>query len=168
MKYRQELSKKVNEIYSNEKIFNKILTKSSMTKLNLTSNRTSIDVTIDSDSSSEEILPEIDLIISNTGAQPDRNLYANLNVHECYRSKGPMGLAVKLLSSSSTDCLKQTSYGASSLKTTEKNFYILGNKSYGKQTNFLLRIGFEQVEEVFQLINEFQHESPTIYSKSVC
>jgi hypothetical protein len=38
--------------------------------------------------------------------------------------------------------------------TTEKNFFIVGNKSYGKQTNFLMKIGFEQVTEVFQLIHQ--------------
>ena len=33
-----------------------------------------------------------------------------------------------------------------------RNFYILGAKSYGRNANFLLRNGFEQVREVFTLI----------------
>jgi hypothetical protein len=48
--------------------------------------------------------------------------------------------------------LTQTSKGADILTNPEPNFYILGSKSYGKHSNFLIRIGLEQVQEVFTLI----------------
>ena len=38
------------------------------------------------------------------------------------------------------------------LRTTEPNFYVLGAKSYGRNTYFLLRTGFEQVRDAFALI----------------
>ena len=50
------------------------------------------------------------------------------------------------------DCLKQTSCGPDTLRNPEPDFYILGAKSYGRNSHFLLRIGFEQVREVFTLI----------------
>ncbi len=37
-------------------------------------------------------------------------------------------------------------------RTAEPNFYIIGAKSYGRNSTFLLRNGFEQVREVFGLI----------------
>ncbi len=42
--------------------------------------------------------------------------------------------------------------GGSLLRNPEPNFYILGAKSYGRNSAFLLRAGFEQVREVFALI----------------
>ena len=34
----------------------------------------------------------------------------------------------------------------------EPNFYLLGQKSYGRGSTFLLRTGFEQVRDVYTLI----------------
>jgi hypothetical protein len=149
LEQRRQLAANVNQIYTNERIFTKIFTNTVVTKF--TSSAT-IDITLDT--SPPQILENIDYVIANTGSQPDRSLYANLNIQECYRTKGPLALAVKLLSSNNADCLKQTNHGANSMLTTEKNFFIVGNKSYGKQTNFLMKIGFEQVTEVFQLIHQ--------------
>lgn len=95
----------------------------------------------------------VDHIIANVGYSPDNRLYRELQVHECYASRGPMKLAAALLSEgSSADCLTQTGKGPEVLKNPEPNFYILGMKSYGKNTNFLLRIGYEQISDVFTLI----------------
>jgi len=95
---------------------------------------------------------EVERVIANVGYTPDTNLYRELQVHECYASLGPMKLAAALLGTAGQDCLKQTSHGPDTLRTTEPNFYILGAKSYGRNSNFLMRLGFEQVREVFTLI----------------
>jgi hypothetical protein len=146
------LAENVNQIYINGRTFTKIFTNTVVTKFTSSSSSATIDITLNT--SPPQILDNIDYVIANTGSQPDRSLYANLNVQECYRTKGPLALAIKLLSSSNADCLKQINHGANSMLTTEKNFFIVGNKSYGKQTNFLMKIGFEQVNEVFQLIHQ--------------
>lgn len=98
-----------------------------------------------------------DRIIANVGYRPDNSIYSELQVHECYASDGPMKLAAQLLSQAgngSTDCLDQTSCGPESLQNPEPNFYILGSKSYGRGSNFLLSIGMEQIRDVFTLIGE--------------
>jgi thioredoxin reductase len=95
---------------------------------------------------------EVEKIIANVGYTPDRALYRELQVHECYASFGPMKLAALLAGSSSQDCLKQVCHGPESLRNPEPNLYILGAKSYGRNSNFLLRIGFEQVRDAFTLI----------------
>jgi len=94
---------------------------------------------------------EFDNIVANVGYRPDNSLYAELQVHECYASQGPMKLAA-LLSDASADCLEQSSQGAASLLTPESHFYILGAKSYGRNSNFLLAVGLQQIRELFTLI----------------
>jgi len=99
----------------------------------------------------------VDRIIANVGYRPDDSLYRELQVHLCYASEGPMKLAAALLSDKSSgngpvDCLTQESSGPASLLTTETNFYILGEKSYGRGSNFLLRTGLEQIRDLFTII----------------
>ena len=57
-----------------------------------------------------------------------------------------------LMSTASADCLAQESHGVDALKNPEPDFYILGSKSYGRNTTFLMRVGWEQVNEVFSLL----------------
>lgn len=103
----------------------------------------------------------VDWIVSLTGSVGDARLYRQLQVHECYATSGPMKLAAALLGSAAGDCLTQESHGAETLKNPEPDFYILGSKSYGRNNTFLLRVGWEQVDEVFSLIE------PTTFAEQV-
>jgi hypothetical protein len=94
----------------------------------------------------------VDRIIANVGYTPDTSLYRELQVHECYASLGPMKLATALLKQGNVDCLQVSPGGPDSLGNPEPNFWILGAKSYGRNSNFLLRTGFDQVRDVFALI----------------
>ncbi|MDH3423470.1 MAG: hypothetical protein OEN00_10800, partial [Gemmatimonadota bacterium] len=96
----------------------------------------------------------VDWILSLTGSVGDARIYRQLQVHECYATSGPMNLAAALLSASSADCLTQVSPGADTLKNPEPGFFIVGSKSYGRNTTFLLRVGWEQVDQVFSLIRD--------------
>jgi len=91
----------------------------------------------------------VDLVISLTGYVGDNALYRQLQVHECYATSGPMKLAAALLAEGGGDCLQQASHGLDTLKSPEPNFYMLGSKSYGRNNTFLLRVGYDQVDEVF-------------------
>lgn len=103
----------------------------------------------------------VDRIVSLTGSVGDARLYRQLQIHECYATSGPMKLAAALLGSAAGDCLTQESHGAETLKNPEPDFYILGSKSYGRTNTFLLRVGWDQVEEVFSLI-----ESPPLAERA--
>jgi len=94
----------------------------------------------------------VERIVANVGHRPDRALYEELQVHECYATQGPMRLAAALLGAPSADCLAQKSHGVETLRSPEPDFYILGVKSYGRTPNFLIRIGLAQVRELFQAI----------------
>lgn len=95
---------------------------------------------------------EVEKIIANVGYTPDTSIYRELQVHECYASLGPMKLAAALLGNKTNDCMKQTSHGPDTLRNPEPNFYLLGAKSHGRGSQFLLRLGFEQIRDVFTLI----------------
>ena len=94
----------------------------------------------------------VDRIIANVGYRPDRRLWEELQVHECYASQGPMKLAAALLGEASADCLSQSGHGAETLRNPELGLFILGSKSYGRDSRFLIRIGLEQIRDVFSLI----------------
>jgi thioredoxin reductase len=66
---------------------------------------------------------DVDRVIANVGYSPNSELYRELQVGD-----------------------------AASVRTAEPNYYILGSKSFGRNSQFLLRNGFEQVREVFALI----------------
>jgi hypothetical protein len=98
---------------------------------------------------------EFDRIIANVGFEPDNSLYQELQVHECYASKAPMKLAAQLLAAEAEaggDCLELGGFGPEVLANPEPGFFILGMKSYGTNSAFLLQTGHEQVRDVFRLI----------------
>ncbi len=99
---------------------------------------------------------EADRILALTGKVGDHMLYRQLQVHECWATQGPMKLAAALLAQSgdSGDCLDQTGLGAATLVNPEPGLFILGIKSYGRRSDFLMRVGWEQVDEVFGLLAE--------------
>jgi hypothetical protein len=75
-----------------------------------------------------------------------------------------MKLAAALSGASTADCLDQNSTGPQSLLNPERNFYILGAKSYGRNSRFLFRIGLDQIRDVFALIGD--RESLNLYESA--
>jgi thioredoxin reductase len=98
------------------------------------------------------ITRDVDRVIANVGYTPDATLYRELQIHECYATLGPIALAAALLKHAGGDCLSIPAQGAAVLRSPEPGFYILGARSYGRNSAFLLRAGFEQVRDVFTLI----------------
>jgi thioredoxin reductase len=91
----------------------------------------------------------VDRIVANVGYRPELEMTRELQVHLCYASEGPMKLAASLLAQSgSADCLTQESAGVDTLRSPEPDFFVIGAKSYGRNSNFLLRVGFEQLEAI--------------------
>jgi hypothetical protein len=116
---------------------------------------------------------EVDRVIANVGFRPDNSLSAELQVHECYATGGPMKLAAALMASprtsalspetrssdeasaaqeAYTDCLAMPSTSPQALLNPEPSFYILGAKSYGRNSTFLIHRGLEQIRDLFGII----------------
>ena len=104
-------------------------------------------------------------LVSHVGFRPSYDLARELQVHVCYASEGPMKLAASLLAArvaaessgdaaAAGDCLKQAAPGPELLTTPEPNFHVLGSKSYGRASSFLLMIGHKQVEAVVTLLKK--------------
>ena len=91
---------------------------------------------------------EADEVLVNAGFGPDDSIYRELQVHECYATRGPMKLAAALAGSKARDCLDTPVFGEEALRNPEPGFYILGHKSYGRSSNFLLETGYRQVADV--------------------
>jgi hypothetical protein len=99
----------------------------------------------------------IDTVLSCTGFRPDHSLSRELQVHLCWGSEGPMKLAAALLSAKGdgpADCLAGAPDGPDVLRSPEPNFFVLGNKSYGRRSDFLLGVGHQQVLDVMGLYSD--------------
>jgi hypothetical protein len=120
-----------------------------------------IEVTLRNSLTDETESVVVDRIIALTGYVGDHTIYRQLQVHECWATSGPMKLSAALLASSSVDCLAQTGQEVDVLRNPEPDFFILGAKSYGRNSTFLMRVGWEQVDEVFSLLNP----SPAIHGE---
>jgi hypothetical protein len=117
----------------------------------LTRRNGGIGVTLGNGAGSEEV--EVDRILALTGYVGDHVLYRQLQVHECYATAAPIDLSAALLGATAGDCLQQVAHGAEVLRNPEPGFFILGMKSYGRVNQFLMRIGWDQVSDVFSLLD---------------
>lgn len=94
----------------------------------------------------------VDRILALNGGVGDHALYRQLQVHECYATSGPMNLAAALLGDAGGDCLQIGAHGPDALRNPEPGFFILGAKSYGRNSQFLLGAGWQQVADVFEAL----------------
>ena len=97
---------------------------------------------------------EADQVIVNCGYGPDNAIYRELRVHECYESLAPMKLASALQGAGTSDCVSIPAFGADVLANPEPDFFIVGAKSYGRSSDFLLRTGYVQVSDVLARLAE--------------
>jgi hypothetical protein len=94
----------------------------------------------------------VDRVLALNGGVGDFSIYRQLQVHECYATAAPMKLSAALLGAAGGDCLEQQSHGPDTLTNPEPGFFILGAKSYGRNSQFLMRIGWAQVDDVMGLL----------------
>lgn len=107
---------------------------------------------------------EVDRIVAMTGYRPDNDFHRELQVHLCYATEGPMKLAAALLGSGSDgDCLARKDLPGDTLANPEPGYYIVGHKSYGRRSDFLLQTGIDQVRDIFKLVE--QDDSLDLYDE---
>ena len=114
-----------------------------------------IEVTGLAPSTDETIVVGARHVIAHVGYRPNTEITRELQVHYCWASEGPMKLAAARLSGGgggSGDCLAQVSHGAATMLNPEPAFFVVGMKTYGRGSSFLLRIGHEQVQQIFSLL----------------
>ena len=94
----------------------------------------------------------VDGVLALNGGVGDQSLYRQLQVHECYATAAPMKLSAALLGAAGGDCLDVPPLGPETLVNPEPGFFVVGAKSYGRASQFLLRNGWAQVDDVMGLL----------------
>ncbi|MHA7208536.1 NAD(P)-binding domain-containing protein [Arthrobacter sp. MDT1-65] len=90
---------------------------------------------------------EVDVLVPATGFRPDLDMLRELRLEldpavEAPRALGP------LIDPEFHSCGTVPAHGADVLAHPEKDFYLVGMKSYGRAPTFLLATGYEQVRSV--------------------
>ena len=93
-----------------------------------------------------------DCILVQVGYRPDHRISAELNVSGCEATGEPRRPAIAMSRQSGAEETDPISRGAASLMTSEPNFYVLGSKSYGRNSGFLISAGLAQIRDLFGLI----------------
>ncbi|MCG3118678.1 MAG: hypothetical protein ALAOOOJD_00932 [bacterium] len=96
----------------------------------------------------EEI--EIDEIVALTGYRPNLDMLRELTAEFSGISEGVNGLYRAL--TNITDCLAKIDIKPQALQTGEQNFFVVGIKSYGRNSGFLLQSGVDQLEAIFSTL----------------
>jgi cation diffusion facilitator CzcD-associated flavoprotein CzcO len=97
--------------------------------------------------SAEIGLPEVDEIIVATGARPDLSFLREIRLNLDPAVESASVLA-PMIDPNFHSCGTVRPHGARELRHDEKDFYIVGMKSYGRAPTFLLATGYEQVRSV--------------------
>ncbi|MBV7333996.1 NAD(P)-binding domain-containing protein [Chloroflexi bacterium TSY] len=88
-----------------------------------------------------------DEIIAATGVRPDFRLSSELRLSIDPSVESPPALA-PLIDPNLHSCGTVPPHGEAELRHPEKDFYVVGMKSYGRAPTFLLATGYEQVRSV--------------------
>lgn len=88
-----------------------------------------------------------DAVASFVGYRPDTEMLSELPVRISPVTQGSEGIQRAL--STVTDCLAVPRIGADDLSSGEPGFFMIGFKSYGRMTAFLLKDGLTQLETIF-------------------
>ncbi|MEC1262081.1 NAD(P)-binding domain-containing protein [Bacillus swezeyi] len=92
-------------------------------------------------------LENIDEIIANTGARPDFRFLKEVR-HTFDPALECVPDLAELIDPNIHSCGTVRPHGEKELRQPEKNFYIIGSKSYGRAPTFLLATGYEQARSV--------------------
>ena len=97
-------------------------------------------------------LNDIDEVISNTGSRPDFSYLreVRLNIDPSLESVSEIA---ELIDPNIHSCGTVRPHGEKELRHPDKDFYIVGSKSYGRAPTFLMAIGYEQVRSVVAAID---------------
>ncbi len=90
---------------------------------------------------------KVDEIIVATGLKPDLEMLREIRIEIDQGTESPFRLS-PLIDPNIHSCGSVEPHGEAELKHPDKNFYIVGMKSYGRAPTFLLATGYEQVRSV--------------------
>lgn len=102
-------------------------------------------------SGDEPITVDVDEVIVCTGFRPDLQMLSEVRLGLDAWLESPAALA-PLIDPNEHSCGTVRPHGARELAHPERDFYIVGMKSYGRAPTFLLATGYEQVRSVAAML----------------
>lgn len=90
---------------------------------------------------------DVDQMIVNTGSRPDFSMIREIRTSIDSITESVEALA-PLIDPNLHSCGTVRPHGEKELRQPEKDFYIVGSKSYGRAPTFLMATGYEQVRSV--------------------
>lgn len=90
---------------------------------------------------------DVDVIAGATGFRPDLDMLRELRLDMDPGVEAPRALA-PMIDPEFHSCGTVAPHGASVLAHPEKDFYVVGMKSYGRAPTFLMATGYEQVRSI--------------------
>jgi thioredoxin reductase len=97
-------------------------------------------------------LPGMDEIISNTGSRPDFSFLREVRL-SLDPSLESVAEIAELIDPNIHSCGTVRPHGEKELRHPDKDFYIVGSKSYGRAPTFLMATGYEQVRSIVAAID---------------
>lgn len=107
------------------------------------------------ESYNEEHLSGIHKVISNIGSSPNHNLLKNINLNLDEKYAAPLDLSVKI--NPSLHSCDMVSFNLEDTLVTESNYFLIGSKTFGKASNFLLSKGYRILDQI--MIDVFDLQS---------
>lgn len=101
----------------------------------------------------DSVITNIDEIISNTGSRPNLDTIREVRIDLDASLEAVFDLA-ELIDPNVHSCGTVRPHGEKELRHPEKDFYIVGSKSYGRAPTFLMATGYEQVRSVVAYLDE--------------
>ena len=98
------------------------------------------------------LLKGIDQVVSSTGARPDFSFLREVRFDADAALESVPELA-ELIDPNIHSCGTVRPHGEAELRQREKDFYIVGMKSYGRAPTFLMATGYEQVRSIVAYMN---------------
>lgn len=95
----------------------------------------------------QKVLTGFDELIVNAGNRPDFTMNNELRLSIDTATESVQALA-PLIDPNEHSCGTVRAHGEEILRQPEKNFYIVGAKSYGRAPTFLMATGYEQVRSI--------------------
>lgn len=95
----------------------------------------------------EHVRLTVDQIVVTTGFRPDFSFLRELRIEVDPTVEAPPALA-PLIDPNLHSCGTVPPHGVEELSHPEKDFYVVGSKSYGRAPTFLMKTGYEQVRSV--------------------
>ncbi|TNB67694.1 flavoprotein [Arthrobacter sp. BB-1] len=105
---------------------------------------------------------EADVIVPCTGFRPDLDILREVRLNLDPAVEAPMELG-PLIDPEFHSCGTVPPHGAKLLAHPDKDFYIVGMKSYGRAPTFLLATGYEQVRSVAAALAGDQESADTVH-----